>query len=131
MKKEKRNGDDREMKSANNSGNNAGKNGGKGNNPGGQNGGKNQKNKNGQGGGNKNAGGKVKNNAEENRKDTYVYALDGNLYINLTNKCSNACHFCVRNERTSYYGHYLWIRHGDPTAEKVIVANKRNGSFAV
>ena len=63
---------------------------------------------------------KAKN--EENRKDTYAYALDGNLYINLTNKCSNACDFCVRNERTSYYGHHLWIRHGDPTVEKVIAA---------
>jgi TatD family-associated radical SAM protein len=59
---------------------------------------------------------------EENRKDTYVYALDGNLYINLTNKCSNGCDFCVRNERDSYYGHYLWLRHGEPTAEKVIAA---------
>ena len=59
---------------------------------------------------------------DENRKDTYLYTLDGNLYVNLTNKCSNGCDFCVRNERTSYYGNYLWIRHGDPTAEKVIAA---------
>ena len=68
----------------------------------------------------------AKNNEkkEENRKDTYVYVLDGNLYINLTNKCSNGCDFCVRNERSSYYGNYLWLRHGEPTVEKVIaVAN--------
>lgn len=67
---------------------------------------------------NKNA----KNNEkkDENRKDTYVYTLDGNLYINLTNKCSNGCDFCVRNERSSYYGNYLWLRHGDPTPDKVI-----------
>ena len=58
----------------------------------------------------------------ENRKDTYVYEIDGNLYINLTNKCSNGCEFCVRNERASYYGNYLWLRHGEPTAEKVIAA---------
>ena len=58
----------------------------------------------------------------ENRKDTYVYVLDGNVYINLTNKCSNACDFCVRNERTSYYGNYLWLTKGDPTADKVIAA---------
>lgn len=61
-----------------------------------------------------------KNRADDGRKDTYVYELDGNVYINLTNKCSNGCEFCVRNERASYYGNYLWIRHGDPTAEKVI-----------
>ncbi|MGN1062116.1 MAG: hypothetical protein ACI4RO_03220, partial [Candidatus Scatosoma sp.] len=59
---------------------------------------------------------------DENRKDTYVYELDGNVYINLTNKCSNGCEFCVRNERASYYGNYLWLRHGEPTAEKVIAA---------
>lgn len=66
---------------------------------------------------------------EENRKDTYVYTLDGNLYINLTNKCSNGCDFCVRNEKTSYFGHYLWIRHGDPTAEKVIAQAKSFGDL--
>ena len=61
---------------------------------------------------------------EENRKDTYLYTLDGNLYVNLTNKCSNACDFCVRNERTSYYGNYLWLKNGDPSAEKVMaIAN--------
>lgn len=69
---------------------------------------------------------KQQNNAnakkDENRKDTYVYTLDGNLYINLTNKCSNGCDFCVRNERASYYGNYLWLRHGEPTVEKVIAA---------
>ena len=59
---------------------------------------------------------------QENRKDTYVYQLDGNLYINLTNKCSNGCDFCVRNERTSYFGHYLWLNNGEPTTEKVISA---------
>lgn len=65
---------------------------------------------------------KPQNKQDENRKDTYLYILDGNLYVNLTNKCSNACDFCVRNERTSYYGNYLWLRHGDPTVEKVISA---------
>ena len=57
---------------------------------------------------------------DDGRKDTYVYTLDGNLYINLTNKCSNGCDFCVRNERTSYFGNYLWLKKGDPTVEKVM-----------
>ncbi len=73
--------------------------------------GKNMQNQGGKGG-----------NKEENRKDTYLYTLDGNLYVNLTNKCSNGCDFCVRNERSSYYGNYLWLKNGDPTVEKVIVA---------
>ena len=58
----------------------------------------------------------------ENRKDTYAYPLDGKLYLNLTNKCSNGCDFCVRNERDSYYGHYLWLNHGEVTFEKVVSA---------
>ncbi|MBO5277544.1 MAG: radical SAM protein [Clostridia bacterium] len=75
---------------------------------------------------NKNGGGKDKSNEkkEENRKDTYLYVLDGNLYVNLTNKCSNACDFCVRNERSSYFGNYLWLKNGEPSAEKVMaIAN--------
>ena len=59
---------------------------------------------------------------QNNKKDVYLYALDGNLYVNLTNKCSNGCDFCVRNERDSYYGHNLWLRNGDPTVDKVIAA---------
>ena len=75
--------------------------------------------------GNKQNGQNAQNNnakKDENRKDTYAYTLDGNLYINLTNKCSNGCDFCVRNERASYYGNYLWLKNGDPTVEKVIAA---------
>lgn len=64
----------------------------------------------------------VQKSENPNKKDTYVYTLDGNLYLNLTNKCSNACDFCVRNERSSYYGNYLWLTKGEPTAEKVIAA---------
>ncbi len=79
--------------------------------------------------GNKN-GNKAQQNGGENRKDTYLYALDGNLYVNLTNKCSNACDFCVRNERTSYYGNYLWLKNGDPTAEKVMAAANGYGDLS-
>ncbi len=58
-----------------------------------------------------------------------MYILDGNLYVNLTNKCSNGCDFCVRNERASYYGNYLWLKNGDPTADKVISAAKGFGDL--
>lgn len=75
-------------------------------------------------------GGKKEEKKDENRKDTYAYVLDGNLYINLTNKCSNGCDFCVRNERASYYGNYLWLRHGDPTPEKVIAAVNGMGDLS-
>ncbi len=79
---------------------------------------------------NQNKGGKGQGNKEENRKDTYLYTLDGKLYVNLTNKCSNGCDFCVRNERTSYYGNYLWLKNGEPTAEKVIAAANGYGDLS-
>ena len=32
--------------------------------------------------------------------NTYVYTIYGNIYINLTNYCSNACEFCLRNHES-------------------------------
>ena len=51
--------------------------------------------------------------------NTYVYEIDDNLYINLTNKCSNACTFCVRNGKDAYYGNKLWLDK-EPTAKDVL-----------
>lgn len=48
-----------------------------------------------------------------------LYELDGNLYINLTNRCTNRCKFCVRNGKDSYYGHNLRLEK-EPTAEEVL-----------
>lgn len=53
-------------------------------------------------------------------KDTYTYQIGNNLYINLTNRCSNRCTFCVRNGKETYEGHALWLKNGEPTAEQVI-----------
>lgn len=53
--------------------------------------------------------------------NVYVYELDGNLYINLTNKCSNACEFCVRNGKQGYFGNPLWLEK-EPTADEVLDA---------
>ena len=54
-------------------------------------------------------------------KNTYVYEIDGNLYINLTNECSNYCEFCVRNMKDNYDGYDLWLEK-EPTAEEVLSA---------
>ncbi|MEG1394399.1 MAG: TatD family nuclease-associated radical SAM protein [Clostridia bacterium] len=48
----------------------------------------------------------------------YVYIVDNNLYINLTNKCSNRCEFCVRNYKEPIYGD-LWIEK-EPSAQDII-----------
>lgn len=61
-------------------------------------------------------------------KDTYVYELDGNLYINLTNQCSNACEFCVRANRENYDGYYLWLEK-EPEAEDVLKLIDENKDY--
>ncbi len=53
-------------------------------------------------------------------KDTYTYQIDENLYINLTNRCSNRCTFCVRDGKSTYAGYALWLKGGEPTVEQII-----------
>ncbi|MCL2176994.1 MAG: TatD family nuclease-associated radical SAM protein [Firmicutes bacterium] len=52
--------------------------------------------------------------------DTYVYKYGDALYINLTNRCTNDCIFCVR--RGGNFGEYnLFLRSGaEPSAKDVI-----------
>ena len=52
-------------------------------------------------------------------KTVFTYELDGNLYINLTNKCTNACTFCIRNEYDGIGGYDLWLSR-EPSAEEII-----------
>ena len=61
-------------------------------------------------------------------KDIYSYQIGGKLYINLTNKCSNDCDFCVR-KKPSYDGYYLWLTK-EPTAEQVIKSIKNAGEYS-
>ncbi len=52
---------------------------------------------------------------------TFAYEIGDNIYINLTNRCSNACTFCVRNGKDSYFGNGLWLER-EPTAEEVLAS---------
>lgn len=54
----------------------------------------------------------------------YVYTVDRNIYINLTNRCSNRCEFCVRYYDKPVYGD-LWIEE-EPSAEQVIEILERD-----
>ena len=51
---------------------------------------------------------------------TYVYQIGSSLYVNLTNRCSNHCLFCVREQSPEYQGYSLWLKEGEPTAEQII-----------
>ena len=52
-------------------------------------------------------------------ESTTVYQLDNTLYLNITNKCSNNCGFCIRNFKTGVGGFNLRIEK-EPSADKVI-----------
>lgn len=53
-------------------------------------------------------------------KDVYTYRIGENLYINLTNRCTNRCTFCVRDQSARYEGYSLWLKGGEPSAEAVV-----------
>jgi TatD DNase family protein len=60
---------------------------------------------------------------EAPEKGAIVYKIRNSLYLNITNKCTNKCGFCVRF-RTSYVkGHNLRLER-DPTALQIIKAIK-------
>ena len=49
-----------------------------------------------------------------------VYTLEGKIYINLTNRCTNDCIFCLRNDKDDVCGQTLWLESEDITAQDVI-----------
>ena len=51
--------------------------------------------------------------------DNYVYIIGNKIYINLTNRCSNNCDFCIRQGRQGMADTTLWIE-DEPDAADVI-----------
>ncbi len=51
--------------------------------------------------------------------NNYVYTLGNKIYINLTNRCTNNCDFCIRRDHKDMDGTVLWID-DEPTVEDVI-----------
>ena len=49
-----------------------------------------------------------------------VYTLDEKIYINLTNRCTNDCIFCLRNDKADVKGQELWLDNENSTAEDVV-----------
>ena len=49
-----------------------------------------------------------------------VYTLENKIYINLTNRCTNNCIFCLRNDKNDVCGQELWLDNEDSTAADVI-----------
>lgn len=53
--------------------------------------------------------------------NNYAYLLEGKAYINLTNKCPNACTFCIRNTGDGVNGVPLRLD-SEPTDERAVLA---------
>lgn len=50
---------------------------------------------------------------------TITYELEGSLYVNVTNRCSNDCSFCVRNNHDTVNGtDNLWLDR-EPTVDEI------------
>ena len=52
--------------------------------------------------------------------ENLLYFLDGKPYINMTNACTNACVFCLRNQKEDVQGANLWLEKDNTTAADVI-----------
>lgn len=52
--------------------------------------------------------------------NTLAYLLDGKIYINLTNRCTNACIFCLRQDKDDVCGQDLWLDNESFSAQDVI-----------
>lgn len=49
-----------------------------------------------------------------------VYELEKKIYINLTNRCTNDCIFCLRKDKDDVCGQQLWLDSEDFTTQDVI-----------
>lgn len=55
-----------------------------------------------------------------------VYFLYGKAYVNITNACTNACKFCVRDIKEDVEGAFLWLENENVKAEDVIEQIEKN-----
>ncbi|MEG1705901.1 MAG: TatD family nuclease-associated radical SAM protein [Clostridia bacterium] len=53
--------------------------------------------------------------------NNFVYTIGTKLYINLTNKCSNNCDFCIRKTHDGMEGQPLWL---EDTPEATDIADQ-------
>ncbi len=59
---------------------------------------------------------------EKVRSMTVAYTVESGLYINITNRCTNRCDFCIRNNGDGAYGsESLWLQR-EPSCEEILEA---------
>lgn len=53
---------------------------------------------------------------------TIVYVFENTLYLNITNRCTNSCDFCVRTISDGYYSeNSLWLEY-EPSLDEILTA---------
>ena len=57
--------------------------------------------------------------ADERAKIAYV--IRNSIYLNITNRCSNRCTFCIRQSSEYVKGHRLWLER-EPSVEEILRA---------
>jgi radical SAM enzyme (TIGR04100 family) len=56
----------------------------------------------------------------KHKGNRFTYIVGNGIYINLTNRCTNRCTFCIRNNGDGAYGvDTLWLEH-EPSAVEVL-----------
>ncbi|MFH1756023.1 MAG: TatD family hydrolase [Candidatus Latescibacterota bacterium] len=65
---------------------------------------------------------------EQKRKPTIVYKIRNSLYINMTNRCTNRCTFCAREEDPTVRGHFLGMAR-EPSAAEILQAVGDPGQY--
>jgi autonomous glycyl radical cofactor GrcA len=50
---------------------------------------------------------------------TITYIHEQSLYVNVTNRCSNRCDFCIRTQADGFYADSLWLKR-EPTREEIL-----------
>ncbi len=53
------------------------------------------------------------------RKDTIIYEVHGNLYLNITNRCTAECVFCIKRYSDGVYGYNLRLLR-EPSLSEII-----------
>ena len=61
--------------------------------------------------------------------NTYIYEYRDAVYINLTNRCTNDCTFCVRNNHDGVGGYHL-VLDKEPTAKDIIEELEKRDNVA-
>jgi TatD DNase family protein len=62
--------------------------------------------------------------------NSIAYPIGNSLYLNITNRCTNHCDFCIRyKNRLFNQKHPLWLGH-EPTAKEVLAAIGDPGKYA-